>query len=115
MSGYFYVRAGVSGGVRLIFGMLVMHEQVRSFFFFFQAEDGIRYLTVTGVQTCALPITASVPPVASAWAAGASMGCAAVRSATRPAMPATCPRRWGPARRCRRDSRITAPDRKSVV
>src|SRR5256886_8096299 len=27
-------------------------------FFFFQAEDGIRYLTVTGVQTCALPIFA---------------------------------------------------------
>src|SRR2546430_8512716 len=25
-------------------------------FFFFQAEDGIRVLTVTGVQTCALPI-----------------------------------------------------------
>src|SRR2546430_12459030 len=24
--------------------------------FFFQAEGGIRYLTVTGVQTCALPI-----------------------------------------------------------
>src|SRR5205085_5216957 len=28
------------------------------FFFFFQAEDGIRDLTVTGVQTCALPIFA---------------------------------------------------------
>src|SRR2546430_6046451 len=28
------------------------------FFFFFQAEDGIRDLTVTGVQTCALPILA---------------------------------------------------------
>src|SRR2546427_2956974 len=28
-------------------------------FFFFQAEDGIRDLTVTGVQTCALPISAS--------------------------------------------------------
>src|SRR2546430_5414765 len=28
------------------------------FFFFFQAEDGIRDLTVTGVQTCALPIYA---------------------------------------------------------
>src|SRR5256886_12631786 len=27
-----------------------------TFFFFFQAEDGIRDLTVTGVQTCALPI-----------------------------------------------------------
>src|SRR3712207_6149249 len=25
-------------------------------FFFFQAEDGIRYIGVTGVQTCALPI-----------------------------------------------------------
>src|SRR2546427_7013873 len=30
-------------------------------FFFFQAEDGIRDLTVTGVQTCALPISASLP------------------------------------------------------
>src|SRR3712207_7284179 len=27
-----------------------------SFFFFFQAEDGIRDIGVTGVQTCALPI-----------------------------------------------------------
>src|SRR5205085_4641159 len=29
------------------------------FVFFFQAEDGIRDLTVTGVQTCALPISTS--------------------------------------------------------
>src|SRR2546426_9405621 len=28
------------------------------FFFFFQAEDGIRDYKVTGVQTCALPISA---------------------------------------------------------
>src|SRR6266511_5061986 len=28
-----------------------------SFFFFFQAEDGIRAFHVTGVQTCALPIS----------------------------------------------------------
>src|SRR6266567_3250625 len=27
--------------------------------FFFQAEDGIRDLTVTGVQTCALPISST--------------------------------------------------------
>src|SRR6516165_2273639 len=27
------------------------------YFFFFQVEDGIRDLTVTGVQTCALPIS----------------------------------------------------------
>src|SRR2546427_12163794 len=31
------------------------------FFFFFQAEDGIRDLTVTGVQTCALPISTIRP------------------------------------------------------
>src|SRR5437762_13865198 len=29
------------------------------FFFFFQAEDGIRDTSVTGVQTCALPICPS--------------------------------------------------------
>src|SRR3990167_10851098 len=33
------------------------HVQIVLFFIlFFQAEDGIRDLTVTGVQTCALPI-----------------------------------------------------------
>src|SRR3989440_8003159 len=36
-------------------------------FFFFQAEDGIRDLIVTGVQTCALPISRSrLGPYASA-------------------------------------------------
>src|SRR2546430_5874729 len=35
------------------------------FFFFFQAEDGIRDLTVTGVQTCALPISATARQVAA--------------------------------------------------
>src|SRR5699024_11650091 len=38
-----------------------------SFIFFFQAEDGIRDRNVTGVQTCALPISyggLSVPPYA---------------------------------------------------
>src|SRR5205085_9049201 len=30
------------------------------YFFFFQAEDGIRDLTVTGVQTCALPISEEI-------------------------------------------------------
>src|SRR5256884_1288982 len=31
-----------------------------SYFFFFQAEDGIRDVAVTGVQTCALPIFGKV-------------------------------------------------------
>src|SRR5256886_7103587 len=35
--------------------------EIKLIFFFFQAEDGIRDLTVTGVQTCALPIAADPP------------------------------------------------------
>src|SRR6266446_1539677 len=34
-----------------------LHRMVFGFFFFFQAEDGIRDYKVTGVQTCALPIS----------------------------------------------------------
>src|SRR5688572_32011836 len=45
--------------------ILANHERALDFamlpntcvIFFFQAEDGIRDLTVTGVQTCALPIS----------------------------------------------------------
>src|SRR2546429_1367957 len=43
-----------------------------SLFFFFQAEDGIRDVAVTGVQTCALPISRdAVWLMALAIAAGA--------------------------------------------
>src|SRR5690349_24718899 len=38
--------------------MQFCHHELR--FFFFQAEDGIRDLYVTGVQTCALPISNSL-------------------------------------------------------
>src|SRR2546429_2282582 len=34
-----------------------------SIFFFFQAEDGIRDVAVTGVQTCALPISTTTSRV----------------------------------------------------
>src|SRR3989449_2882676 len=34
-------------------------------FFFFQAEDGIRDVAVTGVQTCALPISHALPMYAA--------------------------------------------------
>src|SRR5207248_7796501 len=34
--------------------------RIWSRFFFFQAEDGIRDRTVTGVQTCALPIFGAI-------------------------------------------------------
>src|SRR5689334_23966130 len=36
-------------------------------FFFFQAEDGIRDGTVTGVQTCALPISLAVGATSILW------------------------------------------------
>src|SRR5690606_39345298 len=45
--------------------------------FFFQAEDGIRDFHVTGVQTCALPISSSPTTVATSWrriATGRSAG-----------------------------------------
>src|SRR5215203_6128437 len=37
------------------------------FFFFFQAEDGIRDIGVTGVQTCALPIFTVAPAFSRTW------------------------------------------------
>src|SRR2546430_6407345 len=82
--------------------------------FFFQAEDGIRDLTVTGVQTCALPISGHAAP--SAWwrrrrsacrddsEAGAGRGNRARASACGPAHS-----------RVRRRSRPPGEDRKSVV
>src|SRR2546430_6899053 len=49
-------------------GRLFEQLSVAGVVFFFQAEDGIRDLTVTGVQTCALPIC---------WgAAGPRLACA---------------------------------------
>src|SRR6266542_3784196 len=43
---------------RFQFLLLLLNVRVLGrFFFFFQAEDGIRDATVTGVQTCALPIS----------------------------------------------------------
>src|SRR5947208_16029352 len=70
--------------------------------FFFQAEDGIRYDLVTGVQTCALPISpapsartgkrapAGPPPSAMAPAPSATTPSA---PASRPSSSATPPPR----------------------
>src|SRR3712207_8046586 len=52
------------------------------FFFFFQAEDGIRDIGVTGVQTCALPISRHP---------GAADGGGAFRHRAVPARPAGLP------------------------
>src|SRR2546429_3762171 len=43
---------------------------VKQKFFFFQAEDGIRDVAVTGVQTCALPISPQKLFSADCWSRG---------------------------------------------
>src|SRR2546429_4517443 len=52
----------------------VLHDELRSLnvdgFFFFQAEDGIRDVAVTGVQTCALPILFSLRKSTTAYRLG---------------------------------------------
>src|SRR6266498_1471323 len=45
----------------MLFFVLESQRADQLFFFFFQAEDGIRDADVTGVQTCALPITGQGP------------------------------------------------------
>src|SRR2546430_2952703 len=58
------------------------------FFFFFQAEDGIRDLTVTGVQTCALPISARMVSAYAAYSpTAATSAIVPLIAAPRPAGP----------------------------
>src|SRR2546429_6486621 len=47
--------------------------------FFFQAEDGIRDVAVTGVQTCALPISGAAARLERGRRAGFPKGLAVVR------------------------------------
>src|SRR5687768_2211644 len=84
--------------------------------FFFQAEDGIRDVAVTGVQTCALPISAAAPDTRA-------------RPAPPPRPPRSARRRVAGAAACRPPARPAPPagaapgpgrpgapgDRKSVV
>src|SRR2546430_2810492 len=68
---------------------------VGSIFFFFQAEDGIRDLTVTGVQTCALPISSGRRRLA--------------RSAPADASPTRCTGSSARTRRARRAGWTSSP------
>src|SRR2546429_1961937 len=73
------------------------------YFFFFQAEDGIRDVAVTGVQTCALPIWPEPSPEARgrAWreferryldVGPETTGDGRETDGTRPALPPTADR-----------------------
>src|SRR6266404_1782223 len=52
-----YVPPGYEENAQTRYPVLYMHDGQNLFDFFFQAEDGIRDKLVTGVQTCALPIS----------------------------------------------------------
>src|SRR2546430_6394094 len=71
---------------------------LRPLFFFFQAEDGIRDLTVTGVQTCALPILAA-PGSAQCTGQSRCPPPAQTSAGCSPAAPtaAGCRTRWAPS------------------
>src|SRR2546430_12511209 len=56
--------------VNQVHGLVQRVARAQSLYFFFQAEDGIRDLTVTGVQTCALPICRAAPARRCANGAG---------------------------------------------
>src|SRR5688500_20080628 len=45
----------------LTYTLFVVRQFLFLMYFFFQAEDGIRDYKVTGVQTCALPISSQPP------------------------------------------------------
>src|SRR5215467_15055276 len=66
------------------------------FFFFFQAEDGIRDYKVTGVQTCALPISfrgggcVNTDMVARPYRASPAKGTGLTRVARRAPTTAAC-------------------------
>src|SRR5687768_17967751 len=97
------------------------------FFFFFQAEDGIRDVAVTGVQTCALPISAVAKAGAGGWdklaSAARSAGSCTCSSASsrmlrrkpsKLAPPFHARVRVNQEKYWRRNSGVQ-PDRKSVV
>src|SRR5437016_8999999 len=68
------------------------------FFFFFQAEDGIRDWSVTGVQTCALPIFRTRPCHPFPSGAAGSWRTARRRASRRAARRRTSAARQGRAR-----------------
>src|SRR5690349_23014181 len=72
-----------------MFFLIIVFFFFSLFFFFFQAEDGIRDLYVTGVQTCALPISTLRCALQWAMALTGSSACGTPSSATKEQLRAT--------------------------
>src|SRR5438046_7345384 len=96
------------------------------FFFFFQAEDGIRDWSVTGVQTCALPIlhgywevslankASAAPPPKNAGRAGTRHAAGGVRRPVTSNAERSEERRVGKECRCRRSTNEYKKDTERV-
>src|SRR5438105_11394121 len=89
--------------------------------FFFQAEDGIRDPLVTGVQTCALPISRRTPSAVKANAgnsgsmSGSAMTAAAARSGWRSAVSRSIAQSRSEERRVGKECRSQwSPDHKQI-
>src|SRR3712207_6905373 len=85
---------------------------------FFQAEDGIRDIGVTGVQTCALPISHWSSLVRARTIFSSSSGVMGAHSRNRSSSPRTRTIGGTPAVRCRSEAErptTSERDRKSVV
>src|SRR5205809_6072190 len=94
-----------------LFFIFSIYHFIFFFFFFFQAEDGIRDVAVTGVQTCALPISrSSYLSKVPTWAI--PIAWTAVRRSTASTHPA--PGSRAPLCASSKQS-LTFLDRKSVV
>src|SRR5690349_21978942 len=81
----------------------MLDQNISHLFFFFQAEDGIRDLYVTGVQTCALPISSARR--ASARAAPASRRSTSSRPPPPAGTPSAPPGSSSPTRSSRSEER----------
>src|SRR2546429_4684859 len=65
--------------------LVVLRRSLSYIFFFFQAEDGIRDVAVTGVQTCALPISRALSPSTFSWWSRRSRPCSCPSTPNSPA------------------------------
>src|SRR5205809_8050940 len=66
------------------------------FYFFFQAEDGIRDVAVTGVKTCALPICMPIGSTYEIWLYHKDGGSGTSLKIGRASCREECRSRWSP-------------------
>src|SRR5256885_12393235 len=84
-------------------------------FYFFQAEDGIRDYKVTGVQTCALPISRRARSAAGVDARARERDASEMHCRTHRLVSVTAPAARAPNATPSRRAERSVRDRKSVV